>query len=1559
MSAIISDVKDDLQRLEELKRKIAEVKQELLSINGIENRTAFDKLNKTLQDTSREYNRLSTSVKKDMASVTASSMSMTKALGAIGGVAVLKGLASQMISVRAEFQKADTAIQTMLGSKEQADKLMAQVREYAKISPLEFGDITRATQMMLSFNIEAEKVPGFIKAIGDVSMGESGRFNSLTLAFSQMSATGKLMGQDLNQMINAGFNPLSTMAEKTGKSIGQLKEEMSKGAITAEMVQQAFIDATSAGGKFFGMSENAAKTIGGQISMLNDAMDAMYNELGTKSEGVILNSISALTTLVENYKKVAEVLASLVVSYGLYKTALILATEAEKGYTVAQTLSIKATILAEKAQKMLNATMLKNPYVIAAVALGTLITALVAMRGEQERVIDAYNNYNKQKESIIKKEEEHRARIEELARVAGDESLSTDTRRLALIKLEQKYPSIFGKYDTETEKLKHIRDLKAEIAALDNQASIKNAGNELNFVERRIKELEKKGGWSLASTSSYSGTHTSSRTQKEDDELKALQKRRAELTNQIKKDAGNSYLANLTGVSNDDLKKQIDERRNLISKMDVSGKKYGNARQGGAAGIYTKEELLGQIQILEAEQTRRKKVLEDSAKNFVAEADEAYKKERDALKRLVSLSNPNKRAKSTMTIDGKKVSEMGADDFLAAVQKQQTIVNEAKKKVDTYKMPSTAAKKEETEARKRAEAQKKLADLVDKQKREQARKATDLEISSSQATIDAMKDGSEKTVAQIELDFRKQTEALKRGHEDLKQKKIDEARQLWEANPANKGKAFDPLTVNTAYTKEEQENYRLQLEAAAAERRRHLDEQYRQEQQYLYDYLKEWGSIQQQKEATAREYDQKIAEEGNAIQRESLRRQKEQALSELDFKELQQSIDWERVFGDLDRYSTSALRTLKENLRTALDTKDITVENAKVLAEKINEVDDRIISRSDAWASFLPILRERKRLTEEAVTAEQEYQRALSKNVEAQGKVMKLQQQATGILRANGNEDSDVSVSGLKRLLSTLDPASDAFTELTKIVKELEVADKALVGAISEEEKARRKQASIDSQLKNFNSIGKAFENGRNAAGGDIQWALQQASELNDLIDAVGLHDTEFGEGVKEFTDGTSHFASAIQKFQTGDFVGAATDAIKGIQDYGHLIERVGGFSFSGSNADEVRAYDEELIASNDNLAKSIDSLRDVVDKRYGKEAAEAAERARQQQGEYSQNILNRWANDMGYHDAHRSNSFYYDIGSENARRLNEFLSGNGIDKTVRADVWEDLMLLTPEEMKLVRDQMGDIWQAITNQGKYEWVYDALDEYADQAGKIAEIDEQLVKRMLNTSSDEVFSGFLDDLYDLASGSEDVFDEVGDNWQKMVNRMVVNNLVGANFQDKIKEWAGAVAKQTEALANGRIDETEYKRQLDLLQKEKEGYLREAQADLERYKATGIVKADITSSSDKSASALGLDKISYEQADQISGQLTAIQIGQQQSTANLGEICTGVSMLNATAETLSAQTASIRDVANDTRRVLADSYLELVEIRNNTGDMSKQMREMRSDVAEIKRDIHDNI
>lgn len=239
----------------------------------------------------------------------------------IAGVAGLGMFLNNVTKIRGQFQLMETNINTLLGSAEKGEAMMSQLTEYAKVSPLDFQGTVGAAQMMLGFGIDQQKILPFMKALGDVSMGNAQRFQSLTLAFSQMSAAGKLMGQDLMQMVNAGFQPLDQLAKDTGKSIGQLKDEMSQGKISAEMVQQAFINATSEGGKFFNMSQAATATISGQMSMLGDATDLMFNDLGKHSEDAIIKVIEGATWMVENYEKVGGVLGTAIATFGIYKAS--------------------------------------------------------------------------------------------------------------------------------------------------------------------------------------------------------------------------------------------------------------------------------------------------------------------------------------------------------------------------------------------------------------------------------------------------------------------------------------------------------------------------------------------------------------------------------------------------------------------------------------------------------------------------------------------------------------------------------------------------------------------------------------------------------------------------------------------------------------------------------------------------------------------------------------------------------------------------------------------------------------------------------------------------------------------------------------------------------------------------------------------------------------------------------------------------------------------------------------------------------------------------------------
>lgn len=202
----------------------------------------------------------------------------TKTAMGLDAVTNLVGKVSQafqsLVGSSLDFEQQQANMRTLLnGDAEATDNLIGKIREYGKATVYDRSGLIEAQKTMMAFGLDAEYAFGKLKNIGDIALGDKQKMQSLALAFSQMSSTGKLMGQDLLQMINAGFNPLEVISQKTGKSIAELKEEMGKGAISAEMVAQAFEWATEEGGRFYQGAETAAQTTAGKIAKVKDQID--------------------------------------------------------------------------------------------------------------------------------------------------------------------------------------------------------------------------------------------------------------------------------------------------------------------------------------------------------------------------------------------------------------------------------------------------------------------------------------------------------------------------------------------------------------------------------------------------------------------------------------------------------------------------------------------------------------------------------------------------------------------------------------------------------------------------------------------------------------------------------------------------------------------------------------------------------------------------------------------------------------------------------------------------------------------------------------------------------------------------------------------------------------------------------------------------------------------------------------------------------------------------------------------------------------------------------------
>lgn len=412
-------------------------------------------------------------------------------IGSAFSVAAATAFIRKVVEVRGEIESLQISFKTLAGETKGME-LFAGIKEFAVNTPMMLNDLARGAQTMMGFGIESEKVMGYLKELGDVSMGNSQKFQSLTLAFSQIQATGKLMGQDLLQLINAGFNPLNVISEKTGKSVSQLKDEMSKGAISAEMVADAFKTATSEGGLYYGMLEKQSKGIQGSISNLQGAVDDALNAIGESSQGIITTSIAAVTELVKNYDKVGKILASLIATYGAYKAALIVNSVLLSKHTLLHVAHINILIAARKAQLLLNAAMLNNPYVLCATLLVGVATAMWALRDSTTAAEKAQKRYADRLEEQGKKSQEAKAKAEELLNTINDTTAAEIDRVSAMGELKRLYPQIFEKYDTENiklaDKLELLRQINAELGKNKENAVVDRP----NEIRAEIAALKKK-----------------------------------------------------------------------------------------------------------------------------------------------------------------------------------------------------------------------------------------------------------------------------------------------------------------------------------------------------------------------------------------------------------------------------------------------------------------------------------------------------------------------------------------------------------------------------------------------------------------------------------------------------------------------------------------------------------------------------------------------------------------------------------------------------------------------------------------------------------------------------------------------------------------------------------------------------------------------------------------------------------------------------------------------------------------------------------------------------------
>lgn len=1411
----------------------------------------------------------------------------------LGGYSI-KEFLSSMIRVRGEFQSMQTAIETMAG-KDMAGQLIPQIKELAKISPLTMSDMVEAEKMMLGFNIQAEDTIKYLKAISDISMGESSKFNSLTLAFSQMSAAGKLMGQDLNQMINAGFNPLQIISEKTGKSIATLKDEMSKGAVSAEMVQQAFIDATSAGGKFYNMSENASKTINGQLSMMQDALDSVFNELGTKSESVIMGGIQMTTSLIQNYETVGKILVGLVVTYGAYRTAVMLVTAAESKHTLVEIGLTNARLLARKAQLALNAAMLTNPYVALTVVIGGLATIMWAMSDSTTAAARAQKEYNDIKDAAFKKEQEHKLKIEELLTAARDESLATLTRQKSLEELRKEYPKIFERYDIEKLKLEDIFKLKQKINEEDSRRSVQGRRDDYNALKQTI---------------------TNQRRYLQLFDNPDLRKNMSDSDKEIWK----MFSGNQSYVQ---VRKQMEKNSKLLKKYqkdmlddNISAYKF-NLKN------YSKEKLETELKLAQSSASKRNgfvvngmMVKGGDLESVISSINEALAKKKSP----TTYKQDYEKAKKDWDDAKKKLSEIEKDKSKFTSK----LYEEAKKRVETtekaYKNLGGITDSSLTEQEKAAEKQK-------KEQKKTAEQLLSLHRQNQQDEINLMREGTEKKLKQIDLDYQKQIDAIRKQEEE------------W--SKAGNGKLTDKQAqkISEAYTNAESMRDKDISDVTEG--------QLKAEQQALNDYLKEYGTFQQQKLAIAQEYAEKIrkAQEENGVnsaQVKLLEKQRDVAIQNKETEAIKANIDWVTVFGEFGSMFSDMIKPALDEAKKYVRTdkfKNSDQASQKSLIDAISQMEKSLGGTSGV--NF-------KKLGEDVKAyqiAEQNRISAIGIETAALERLKKSQDDYTKAQKGGTESEKQAAANALETARQNADIASANVKTQTDIANQAQrnVTDTATILKASMENLLGGLQQISSGGLYNaYSGIIKTV-NGFKDVIGKTSESLKEVPIVGWILSIIDVLKDGLSDLVGGLLDAVLNAVSGIiGDVLSGDlFVTIGKSLRNGI---GNILNAIsfGGFNSLfgiGGNAKEVQETIDRLTDRNETLQTAIEDLTDEMKASKGMKSVESYREAVKYQEEVNKNYLQIAKEQAGYHKSHGSWQHYLkwtDEMLEHARKATGMQDFSGTDS-----LWN----LTPEQMKALRSDVW-LWDIMESSGKGgygERVTDKLDDYIEQAGKLEELTDSLYEGLIGMSFDSMYDSFISSLMDMEKSAEDFADDIS----KYFMQAMLSNAIGEQFSDKLRTWYD---KFGEAMKDdGTLDNNERKELMD----EYMGYVDEAmKLRDELAAATGYDKISQESYS-QSSSSRGFQAMSQDTGEELNGRFTALQIaGEEIKNQNIIQ-SQSLNLLTVKADALLSINTETRNIADDTRDLIAQSYLELVQISENTGAIVKPIQQMQRDIAEVKK------
>lgn len=1282
----------------------------------------------------------------------------------------------------------------------------------------------------------------------------------------------------------------------------------------------------------------------------------------------VLMTVTALQTLNNRILQQAVVEKTLAAAAGInLSNAEAVAAARTKFFTLAQkglTAALKETAMAT----------LANPYVLLAAAITSVVYAIYKFSTAASAAEIAQEAWNKSIDEFNKKAEERKQKIKELVSTIQDASSTDLQKQLSFDKLKNIAPELTKVYDS-VEKLQsadlsqfntqlnemsdrereeglkaQIKQLQEYAKALQDVSASAEAGNARRVAVQGLKDnYGIEASWSLDKADKLNDSILEYITKLEG-ELGKIQKAKDELSTPTEieiKLAEKEYKQS---------KESLDYLSNfaLAMKNDIERNPTKVPFDGGEADRVISE--------LESKADELRKEQRDNPIQFTADKQKALDKYQELLGdikrwrntawkqgtftipieiqfKMKKLEAETNKAKGRFNYLTGKYEQANKDESYATAKKQAKIDYEAaikaekearkgsnkgweekkedldkKKKVyekywGNISAASNKANKAVSDAKKKVENQRKAQEEINEKLKELIQKNT-------YDTISLMREGTEKKLKEIDNDYKKRLAEIDKQETEFKKKNKEAGKSSTLTREQSKalGDARSIANLNKVQQLEE-----INKELLAEERNN------------LYDYLKEYGSIQQQKLAITQEYADKIAKAENAYQKASLANQRDNELNKLDTSDVFEQIDWENVFADLSSHTKEYLVSLRTQLQSLLKSGKLTdVSDISKVQEKINDLNAEISKQGGIFDFVGTKQQEQIRRINEAKEAQEALNAAKSNEAD-------IEKQYEEALKAANYKATDLGVraigddtAGIQSNLDKfgIDKSTKEYKEMSTLLSQLAV----LEGKLAE---ARKKTAKATAEAKSKEDSAK-----RSSAQSVADWftnaqefiTKKGIDELPELFEKLGMDGIagKATQGLSAFNDA----AGAAADFASGNYIGALTKGVSALQNFTSVL------GIGGDNTAKMQKKIDELNLRNDVLAKRLEELNDTLQSTNSITGAqdvykEAVELIKAEEKNSSSAMIAEAKKHGTWRSSLNSSVDDNRVWKESMKQVSNIL-GKKITSS------KDFLSLSAGEMKKIRNTDKELFMSILNEyrkeggkgGRSDKLPDMIQDYIDKyADAINDLTEQLQEKFTQMSFDDLENSFFDTLMDMSKDVEDFTDDFSKYLMRAVLKAKVGDLLDKDLKEFYDEWSKLAE---DGLSQTEIDYLNQKYN-DLIKKGLE--LRNEASKITGYTGEGT---------SQSATSGGWQSMGQDTADELNGRFTALQIAGENISSNM--IATVAHMETIVASGISTNGA-VLEIRN--MMIMTNSYLEdIVKYAKLTyndfgakiDDMNKRLKEI---------------